>query len=1705
MNEQIKTLEYLKRNRPSAKQTNLIVNIGKVIEKEPEPKEGEEELITEEIEKPEKKEAKQNFKDYRRISNIDISVILDRLKDKKPFKVGVLHSLKDLSKETAVPIPIGEPGIKGTKKTVVIKEPLNLKMKDIEEDAIEKSDKKELTVEEENEEIIDIPVKSKIISEELLDEGEPEVENLDDLKEMIEKGEKDIEVEILDEDKPIKELSKKEVDKRDLEIVKKVTKVNKPRKPKLRILDDINFDLTTTEIKEKLPELPEPKKLEKVTMKVSPYYMNNRKLYVQKIADMLKSYKKELADNEKNISCDTRTADNDFELLTHQKVMLDYLNLYTPYRGLLVYHGLGAGKCHKKGTLIMLADGSLKKVEDIKVGELLMGDDSTPRTVTSLANGIDKMYDIIPVKGEKYTVNSEHILCLRASGFPKISYNKHNSNTNYNIQWIENNEFQSKMFTYNNSNKFEMEIEANKFYQNILNNKTTNDNVIEIAVKDYLNISNKKKGFLKGYKMPVEFPEKEIPFDPYMIGYWLGDGTSSRSEITCQDSTVLYYFAKNLQKYNLSLNYRSGYTYGINGDGKQNNNILLNTLNNLNMLNNKHIPMIYKCNSRENRLKLLAGLLDSDGHLDNNKGFEITQKNEILMDDVIYLARSLGFACYKKEKNTTWTNNGILFEGKALRIFISGNGIEEIPTQIPRKQAPKRKQIKDVLNTGITVEYVNEDEYYGFTLDGNCRYIMGDFTVTHNTCSSIAIAEGMKTNKQIFVLTPASLKMNFFTELKKCGDPIYKQNQKWEYVKTEGNAQTRTMLIKALSLSSEYFDKHKGAWVVNMENGTNFSDKTPEEQKEIDNQLNEMIRTKYRDINYNGINARGLQTLSGNYTRNPFDNSVIIIDEAHNFISRIVNKMKKPKSVSYRLYQYLMSATNAKVVLLTGTPIINYPNEIGILFNILRGYIKTWTLNIKVNTSEKITTDTILDIFDKENFNFYDFVEYTGNKLTITRNPFGFINVKKRGIMKGTEQTPKNITGKIGDVFGGFWNGGKSKKSKEKSNVKNKEKENKKPRITKKKRITISQYDKITPKLEYEELDITEDESAEKAYNIGYNNDYDIHKGGSGEVFNKYNGVKLNDSGNISDKDFEERLVKMLAKYNLDIIGKITVENFKSLPDDRDEFLGLFLKEGEVTNIELFQKRILGLTSYFRSAQEQLLPSFEKTTDGDIFHVMKCEMTPHQFSVYEQIRKVEAEEEKRNRKKQNKANKMPDNEDLYKISSTYRIFSRSACNFAFPNNIQRPIPDKKNINENDFNAVPINERKELNDEEFEEEVNEKENEDEKETEEKSEKDSEKELLTYQMRIEKALEELKFNPETPREEEYLRKKELEMYSPKFVEILNNLQDKNHEGLHLIYSQFRTIEGIGILKLILEANGYAEFKIQKSANEWDIIENGRDKGKPKFVLYTGTEGVEEKEIIRNIYNSSWNAIPSNIATKLQRHFENNYLGDVIKIFMITSSGAEGINLKNTRYVHIVEPYWHMVRIEQVIGRARRICSHQDLPEQLRTVKVFLYLSILSEQQKKSEKNIELRIRDVSRIDGETPVTTDESLFETATIKDKNNKLFLKAVKETSIDCSLYATKNKEEKLVCYGFGKVESNNFASYPSYDRDAIERQDLNVRTTLFKAEKLTYKGIDYALNKNTKELYTMENYEENKATGTELKVVGILEGKPGKFSIKLF
>jgi hypothetical protein len=295
------------------------------------------------------------------------------------------------------------------------------------------------------------------------------------------------------------------------------------------------------------------------------------------------------------------------------------------------------------------------------------------------------------------------------------------------------------------------------------------------------------------------------------------------------------------------------------------------------------------------------------------------------------------------------------------------------------------------------------------------------------------------------------------------------------------------------------------------------------------------------------------------------------------------------------------------------------------------------------------------------------------------------------------------------------------------------------------------------------------------------------------------------------------------------------------------------------------------------------------------------------------------------------------------------------------------------------------------------------------------------------------------------------------------MLENIENPENKGLHLVYSNFRSLEGIGIFKQVLEANGFAEFKLTKNGDVWEIVEPAPENAdKPKFALYTGTETAEEKEIVRNIYNGQWELVPASIVAKLREKHENNHLGEIIKVFMITASGAEGINLANTRFVHIMEPYWHMVRVDQVIGRARRICSHKDLPKELQTVQVFLYVSVFSDTQRVNTeyKDIMTRQSESSRINKKRAITTDENLYEIALLKENINGQLLKAIKETAIDCRLYKKGNASENLVCYGEGlNIQTNDFGIFPSWDMDKLEREDINVREQHVKPKKITIPG----------------------------------------------
>jgi Type III restriction enzyme, res subunit/Helicase conserved C-terminal domain len=898
------------------------------------------------------------------------------------------------------------------------------------------------------------------------------------------------------------------------------------------------------------------------------------------------------------------------------------------------------------------------------------------------------------------------------------------------------------------------------------------------------------------------------------------------------------------------------------------------------------------------------------------------------------------------------------------------------------------------------------------------------------TCASIAIAEGMKyEGKKIVVMTPASLTQNYRTEIKKCGDPLYKKLKSWKFVKASTESEI-AKLAKELSLPNEYVVKTGGAWVIDESNSSDrqFNVLSATEQKKIDQQLDKMIESKYHIYHYNGESMSAYNTLTNHDKKNPFDNAVVIVDEAHNLVRRIANKLPKngqkvgknqkanKDNISVKLYRYLMDAVDTRIVLLTGTPIINYPNEIGVLFNILRGFIKTWVFTLNIQTDDKIDRDYFLELFAKNDFKTYDYVSYSGNILTITRNPFGFINKLTRSYTKSDKE-------------------------------KETQKDHKKPKDGTKKAIVIKRP------------------GTKKAHQTGGSNE-----------FKRYQGVVLDETGNLSDADFEHTVISILERNRIRV-SKTEIRKEKCLPDESETFLQRFIDipNGVVLNPGIIQKRILGLTSYFRSAQEELLPQFELAEDGSNYHVVNCEMSPFQFAEYDKIREQEYQSEINKAKVRALKQKK---ENIFEISSSYRTFSRAACNFIFPNDVKRPYPDKGLGDLDEY------------------EGDDDDDDDTAEGKSYVSDDSEDKSKTYQERIADALTKLN-------DDRYLAREHISDYSPKFAHIIDNLKETDNAGLHLVYSNYREIEGIEILRLALLKNGFAQFKIHrpKGSRNWEILENDEDKDKLKFVLYTGSEKEEERELIRNIYNSSWDLIPSNLKSKLIARYgeDKNKYGSVIKILMITASGAEGINLRNTRYVHIVEPYWHMERSEQVIGRARRICSHQDLPEPLRTVKVFFYMAAFSEIQKTDDKYKQLRLRDVSRSDGKTPVTTDQTLYELAKYKQLINKKMLDIVKSTAIDCQIYAKGN--ESYTCYNVGRVSAtnpNNFLSEPIFDDDVND--DLQTEQVERIVYDLQYNGIKYLTNKEKTEIYDYDIYQTTKT----LSQVGRIIRENGKYKVIL-
>lgn len=385
----------------------------------------------------------------------------------------------------------------------------------------------------------------------------------------------------------------------------------------------------------------------------------------------------------------------------------------TQYDSTLLQLATGAGKCLGKGTPVMLFDGRIKPVEMIVAGDLLMGPDSKPRTVLSTCSGTEALYKIVPTKGDPYIVNESHVLSVK------------------------------KTKRYNNP---------------MYPSQRGHGQIENISVHDWLLKTHNFRHLHKGWRAAVDWPINPEPvrLDSYFLGLWLGDGSSRTPSITTGDPEIISYLKSYAKKLGMDIRQEPNSENSVNvhlispnGGRGPGTNVIMTSLIAYRLVKNKHIPHRYKTGSRDERFDILAGILDTDGHW-SGKGFELTLKSERLIDDVIFIARSLGFASYKKACKKTCWNNGIV--GDYWRCHINGP-VEQIPTRIERKKAPPRAQKKNPLMVGIKAEPIGNGQYFGFEIDGDGLFLLGDFTVTHNTIIIALIALSLKERGRRFTFS----------------------------------------------------------------------------------------------------------------------------------------------------------------------------------------------------------------------------------------------------------------------------------------------------------------------------------------------------------------------------------------------------------------------------------------------------------------------------------------------------------------------------------------------------------------------------------------------------------------------------------------------------------------------------------------------------------------------------------------------------------------------------------------------------------------------------------------------------------------------------------------------------------------------------------------------------------------------------------------
>ena len=421
-------------------------------------------------------------------------------------------------------------------------------------------------------------------------------------------------------------------------------------------------------------------------------------------------------------------------------------------------------ECFDPETEILMWDGTVKLAKNIVIGDVLINDLGNSTTVRTTCSGFKNMYDIIPEKDNfmKHRVTDNHILTLKIRGHKTIRpSNRKDRNYSHIVEFLNREEikFQEKYFNSLN--------EATQFVDSF-----DDDDTIDITIEKYLKLNSRTKDKLVLFKIEgIHWAKKDVEMDPYLLGMWLGDGLSNGTGFSLnykKDFETLDYWEKWAQENGAVITKDSRYTFSI--VSKINKEALSSGMCNrveeaplkkylrkYNLLNNKHIPNEYLTNDRETRLKVLAGLIDTDGSIRSN-GHEIRicqgPKNDIIIENAYTLAMSLGFSCGIKEGRSQWTdkktNDKKFSSYKELRI--TGYKIHEIPTLLPYKKlatVEDETQIvrsKSFMCSKFNLVEVGTGPYVGWQLhDKRGRFCLKDGLTVHNTPegASVGVVKNM--------------------------------------------------------------------------------------------------------------------------------------------------------------------------------------------------------------------------------------------------------------------------------------------------------------------------------------------------------------------------------------------------------------------------------------------------------------------------------------------------------------------------------------------------------------------------------------------------------------------------------------------------------------------------------------------------------------------------------------------------------------------------------------------------------------------------------------------------------------------------------------------------------------------------------------------------------------------------------------------------